>query len=499
MTEKEFTTMFQQLKNLGKHTFIYAVGSAIQTLVGFILVPIYTRLLSPAEYGQLEILNTILSILSMVLSFGFASAILKVHERDCRDEEEKKKALGTMYLFVIPLATLISFIIFFFAKPLAQIFLGNTELNNLILITLVTNISTIFLALSFALLRTKEKSGSYVSLSLLKFILVLIFNIYFVVKLKLGLFGILSGNLIAQVVASITFLPSISKYIKPVLSKRLLSKLFSFGIAIIPAAIAMWIMDLSDRYFLKHFSSLSEVGLYSLGYKTGMIISILLVWPFQLAWPTISFSLARRSDVKEIYSKVLTYFFLISSFFALALSLFASPIIKLLAPENFYPATSVIPLISFSYVFYGIHFVISPGINLTEKTKYYPLLVGIPAFLNLILNYFFVPAYGMMGAAMTTFICFVLMVTLTYFISNHFYKVKYEWSRILKITFVLILALILGYLIQDSILQKSILSLLILFGSPCILYLLRFFEKKELSSVKKLLIQIFNQRHNENR
>lgn len=482
--------MFQQLKNLGKHTFIYAIGSAIQTLVSFILVPIYTRFLSPAEYGQLEILNTILLILTMILSFGFASAILKVHERDCKDEDEKKKALGTMYLFVIPLATLISFIIFFFARSLAQFFLGDAKLYHLIFLILATNIIVIFLTLSFALLRTKEKSGSYVLLSLLKFILVLIFNIYFVIKLKLGVFGILSGNLIAQVVTSITFLPSISKYIKLAISKRLLSKLFSFGIAITPASIAMWIMDLADRWFLKHFSNLTEVGLYSLGYKVGMVISILLVWPFQLAWPTISFALAKRADVKEIYSKVLTYFFLISSFFALTLSLFSSEIVKLLAPENFYPAARVIPLISFSYVLYGIHFVVSPGLHLKEKTKYYPLLVGIPAFLNLILNYYFVPAYGMMGAAMTTFICFVLMVSFTYFVSNHFYPVKYEWGRILKIIFVLILALILNYGIQGSPWQKNLVSLLILFCFLGILYLLKFFEKKEIEKAIFLIKQL---------
>jgi O-antigen/teichoic acid export membrane protein len=491
--------MFQQIKNLGKHTFIYAIGSAIQTLVGFILVPIYTHFLSPAEYGQLEILNTILLILTMLLSFGFASAILKVHERDCPTEEEKKKAIGTMYFFVIPLATIFSLLAFLFIKSLARLTLGNIEYANLILLTLVTNIITIFLALSFAVLRTKEKSISYVLLSLLKFILILIFNIYFVTKLNLGIFGILSGNLIAQVISSVIFLPSVAKYAKFVISKRLLSKLLSFGMAIIPASIAMWIMDLSDRYFLKHFSDFTEVGLYSLGYKVGMVISVLLVVPFQLSWPTISFALAKRADVRKIYSKVLTYFFLISSFLALGVSLFSSQIVKLLAPESFYSAARVIPLISFSYVFYGIHFVISPGLHLMEKTKYYPLLVGIPAVLNLILNYYFVPIYGIMGAAMTTFVCFVFMVILTYFVSNHFYPVKYEWSRLLKITFVLILALILSYLIQSptgpvggSTLQKSLAPLLILFGFPCILCLLRFFEKKELNSVKKLFSQLYS-------
>jgi len=487
-------SMLNQIKHLGKHTFIYAIGSAIQTLVAFLLVPIYTHYLTPAQYGQLEILNMILLILTMILSFGFASAIIKVHEQDCFTEKEKKETLGTMYLFVMPIASLISLIFFIFSKPITKLLLGDTGEVNLFYLVLGLNIFTIFSMLSFSLLRAKEKSLNYILVSFLRFILTLGINIYLVVELQLGIFGILAGNLMATILASFIFIPFIFKYIKFTISKKYLAKLSYFGVAIIPAAIASWVMDLSDRYYLKHFVDLSEVGIYSLGYKIGMVVSVLMVTPFQLAWPTISYSLAKKDNAKEIYARVLTYFLFISSFVALGLTLFSPQVIEKISPANYARAAIVVPFVAFAYVLYGVHFIIVPGLHLKGKTKYYPLIIGLPAIINLFLNYFFVPQLGMLGAAMTTLLCFMIMVVITYFISNHYYSVKYEWSRILKITLVLSIALISSYYINGEFWQEILYNTLILLSYCGILFLIRFFKKGEIEQflviLKKIKLQI---------
>jgi len=253
-------------------------------------------------------------------------------------------------------------------------------------------------------------------------------------------------------------------------------------------------MDLSDRYYLKHFVDLSEVGIYSLGYKIGMVASVLMVTPFQLAWPTISYSLAKKDNAKEIYARVLTYFLFISSFVALGLTLFSPQVIEKISPANYARAAIVVPFVAFAYVLYGVHFIIVPGLHLKGKTKYYPLIIGLPAIINLFLNYFFVPQLGMLGAAMTTLLCFMIMVVITYFISNHYYSVKYEWSRILKITLVLSIALISSYYINGEFWQEILYNTLILLSYCGILFLIRFFKKGEIEQflviLKKIKLQI---------
>lgn len=477
--------MLDQFKRLFKHSFIYAIGSLAQSIVGFILIPMYTRYLSPASYGQLEILNTLILILSMLLSFGFASALFKCYERDCKSDNEQKQLVGTAFLFIVPFATLLTVILWFFRDFLANAFLGGLDYVNLIDLLLITNLFAVFLALAFSIMRAEEKSVRYIIFALLKFLLVLGLNIYFVAFAKMGVFGIMLGNFIAQVFISVPFIFNLIPYFRFSFSRKLLAKLFAFGIPIIPASLAMWVMDLSDRYLLKHYDSLSEVGLYSLGYKIGMVISILLVTPFQLAWPTISFSVAKRNDTKMIYARTLTYWMFVSCFIALAISIFAKQIVEVAAAPDYLSAYTIIPLIAFSYVLYGAHFVIVPGLHLKEKTRYYPLLVGIPAVLNIVLNIIFIPKYGMMAAAWSTFVCFVLMVILTYFVSNYYYKVKYEWFRILKIALVSGSLLGLSYLFQNFSFYISILlNLILLLLFFIMLLVLGFFRKGEIRQLR---------------
>lgn len=474
--------MFDQIKHLLKHSFIYALGSAVQSLVGFLLIPIYTRFLAPEDYGRLEICNTFLLILTTIFSFGLASALIKVHERDCKTEEERKKMIGTIFLFLIPIVLIVIFLLYLFSPSLADILLKEAEHASLIKLILITSFFAIFLLVSFGTLRAKEKSKLYTTFYLLRFVFTLGINIWFVVGLKLGVFGILLGNLISQAGISLLFLPQVIKYARFTFSKPLFKKLLAFGLPIIPASIAMWFMDLSDRYFLRFFSTMDEVGLYSLGYKIALVVSILLVIPFQLAWPTVSFSVAKRPDVKKIYAKVLTYFLFMACFLALILSVFGEQIIELLATEKFFQAYRVIPLVAFAYVLHGVHFIIVPGLHLKEKTKYYPLLVTIPALANIALNFYFVPKYGMMGAAATTLTCFIFMAIITYLVSNHFYPVKYEWKRIFSLVLAIFCAFGLFFAYRPETLGLAIAyNFLILVVFLTILYITGFFRKEEIS------------------
>ena len=483
--------MFDQIKRLLKHSFIYALGSAIQSLVGFLLIPLYTRFLNPSDYGRLEICNTLLLMLTVILSLGLASALIKVHERDCQTEEEKKKMIGTVFLFLIPEVLIFLTLLYFFSPNLAFIFLKGKEFTSLIKLILITSIFAIFLSICFSTLRAKEKSKLYTTLYLLRFVFTLGLNIWFVVGLRLGVLGILLGNLIAQAGISLLFIPQVVKYTQLTFSKPLFKKLLAFGLPIVPASMAMWFMDLSDRHFLRFYSTMNEVGLYSLGYKIALAVSILLVWPFQLAWPTVFFSVAKRPDTKKIYAKVLTYFLFVACFLALILSIFGKQIIELMTTKKFFSAYKVIPLVSFAYVLYGVHYIVVPGLHLKEKTKYYPLLITIPALANIGLNFYFVPKYGMMGAAGTTLTCFVLMAIITYLLSNHFYPVKYERKRI----FSLILAIFIAFGLFSAFHPKTLgltisYNFLILAIFLGILYVIGFFRKEELFKIKQWILKI---------
>src|SRR5690606_36381327 len=134
---------------------------------------------------------------------------------------------------------------------------------------------------------------------------------------------------------------------------------------------------------------------------------------------------SKRGDAQQIYSKVLTYFVLVGTFVALILGVLAPEGVRLIADPAYWGAAQVVMLVAISYVFYGMHFVLAPGIHITNHTKYYPWLIVVPAMANLVLNYFFVPVYGMLGAAVTTFVCYIFVCVLTYLTTQQFYPIKY--------------------------------------------------------------------------
>ncbi len=482
--------MFSQFKRLFKHSAIYAIGSVAQSAVAFLLIPLYTNYLVPASYGRLEIVNTFGSIILMLITFGFSSALMKTYFRDAHNTEERKKLVGTMFIFVIPIAFAILAVLLLIAPQLSRWLLGDAQFASLFQILLSTTFFTIFMNMAFALLRVEERSKKYTVLFLLRFGIVLGLNFYFIMGLKLDAAGILWANLISFALVALSLIPDVIKAASWSFSRFYLRKLWGFGMAIIPASIAVWVMDLSDRYFIEIFRDPTEVGIYALGYKIGMIVDVLIVAPFQLAWPTMYFDVSKRNDAQQIYSKVLTYFVLIGTFVALILGVLAPEGVKLIADPAYWGAAQVVMLVAISYVFYGMHFVLAPGIHITNNTKYYPWLIVVPAIANLVLNYFIVPVYGMLGAAVTTFACYIFVCVLTYLMAQKFYPIKYEWKKMWAIFGLAALIYSLSLFIGVGNIWLSVLikcGLLALF--LVVLYSLGFLKRSEWSKFKLLFVR----------
>ncbi|MFH1509068.1 MAG: polysaccharide biosynthesis C-terminal domain-containing protein [bacterium] len=478
--------MFKDIKKLGTDTIIYAVGSGLQSLINFLLIPLYTRNLDTADYGRLELLNTVLAVLNMIFLIGMASAIIKVANRDTKSDDHKKIASGTAFIFVVPITIIFTVLAWFKATELAELVLGNAELVNLVKLLLLANAVMIPETIFFSTLRSQDRAKIYSSLWIVRAFVILGLNSYFLIVQKMGIAGILTGNLIAHFLILIVFFLFVNRTVKFKWDNFLFRKLIKFGLPIIPASLAMWIMDLSDRYFLKHYFDFTEVGIYSLGYKLGFFLSVVLVTPFQMAWPTISYRLANEPDSKKTFARIFTYFFLLASAAALGISIFDEALITIMSPAEYITAATIVPLVAFSYVFYGLHFVLAQGIHIVEKTKYYPWVIIIPAVLNFGLNYFFVPRFGMMGAAITTIISFAIVIFLTYLVANKYYPVKQEWLRLFKIVIAVIIPLIISYFLPTALLSNILTGVLIFGLFILLLFVFGFFNKEEFAQLKGL-------------
>lgn len=483
--------MFEVIKRLFKHSFVYALGNSIQSLAGLVLIPLYTKTLPAAEFGKLEILNTFLLILNNLLSLGLASALLKCSERDVKSDAEKKSLTSTALLATLVFGSL-STLGLFLLSPYFTSFLKIDSAYYVYLI-LATNVIAITANLGFSILRSKEKSVRYTLITLVRFFVLLFANSFFILALKWGIIGILLGNLISQIAILSLLLPTFFQNINFQFSRRHFKNLINFGLAIIPSGLFMWVMDLSDRYFLNYFHGSAEVGYYSLAYKFGLIILIALVGPFQLAWPTVSFSLAKNNNARQIYAKILSYFTLISSLIAVFLVIFAEKIILFVSKPEYLKAVNLVGLIAFAYVFLGMHYIVVVGLHLKNKSGFYPILIVIPGIINLILNYLLIPSYGTLGAGLATFISFLVLIILTVILVGFYFPFHYETKRLLKILLIILIVLAVHFFYaQNNNLSSSLINLGLLPLSLLLLLFTKFFTPVEVSYFKKIPFWIKN-------
>ncbi len=491
--------MFDQFKRVFKHSAIYGGGALLGNIASFFLIPVYTRYLGVDEYGVLATARIVASILTIIFGLGIGSALFRFYF-DYDDLEDRKAVVSTAFILLVIVSSLLTSLLIItssllspliFASDKYPLFAKSDYSLFLKLVALAVAFETV-LKVPLAVLRAREESKRYTFLSVLKLILSLLLIIYLVAYLRKGVSGVLWGELIAPALLCLFIIPFLFKDIKLTLSLEDLKGMLKFGLPLIPAALASWILTLSDRFFLQRMTDLSEVGLYSLGYQFGRLMAILVSGPFSLTWPTIMFSIAKRDDAPQIYSRLMTYFVLLAGFICLGISLLAKEIIRIMALNpSYWSAYRVVGLIAISYLLYGTVSILSVGVNLKRKTIYYPLIMIIAAISNLILNFILIPEYGMIGAAVATVLSYFIMALMMFLISGRFYYVSYELIRITKIIAVGLAIYIIGlYPLSSSLALSVIYKILLLMLYPLLLYITGFFTAEEKRRGKELVGQL---------
>ncbi len=412
---------------------LYALSSFAQRGVSFLLLPIYTRFIAPEEYGLLELLNAFTSVLYAILLVGLPSAVAKCFHRDCDSDDERASVLWTAIFLDLPVLLLGGLALFFGAEQLGQWLLGTSGQAEAIQLVVTTGIASSIIAIALAGFRAQERALVFGVLSLLQFLVGMGLNVLFVVHYGMGMRGVLWGNLISNLVALPLTLLAAKQGNQVVLNSRLVTPLLHFGVLQIPVMLAQWITNLSDRYVLRLYRDLSEIAVYGVGYKIGMVLQLTLVWPFQLAWPTVAFSISRRPGHQHSLARALTYLTAALVFGILGLSLVSRSALPLLVGPNYQDAYQVVPLIALAYALNGIQYCAAPGVHIGGRSQHLSLLATAGAGLNLGLNFLLIPRFGMFGAAASTVVSFLLVAVATLWLSQRAHPVTYERRRLVKI------------------------------------------------------------------
>lgn len=466
-----------------KHTVIYGISDVLNRILAFILIPIYTRFLTTSEYGILQIFVICANVGLTIVQLGISSAIFK--SVLYHDNSDKEEILNTAFYFIVISSITLLTPMIFIAKQISQWIFASSQYVVYFKLIVITIFFRSFSIIPLAKLRIENSSLKFSVLISSNFIIQLLMNIFFVIILKKGMIGILISECIVAGLFAIIYTFSLINILAIRFSFRELNELLGFGMPLVPAALAMFVLTMSDRFFLKHFSSLEDVGLYSIGYRFGMIIGI-IVTAFQKAWPSVMFTIAKKKNAINIYKTNFTNFLLILFTACLGLSLFGKNILMLLTTPEYISGYRIIPFISLSFLCYGIYFYTAIGMNLKKKTIYQPVIVGMAAVLNLILNWLLIPRWNIIGASLSTFISFCIMALLANIISLHFYYIPYQYKKISLIIAVYLMTLTPSLLISFDKISVEIIFKFLLFAFYFILLGIFGFFNKFLLNIRDL-------------
>jgi len=475
----------KEVTTIGKHSVIYGLGGVLSKLVGFIMIPIYTRALRDVGYGALSLLSITTNLLATVISVGIANAMFRFYY-DYQEEQDRHEVISTAVISFTAIALCVVGVLSMFTRQFSVLILKSSDYSLHFLVSFASIWFSTLVQMGQDYLRIKERSAVYLIISVTRLIAALSLNIYFIVILKLGVMGVLLSTLITGAAFSAILLVPVLLRTGLRFSIDKFKKMVRFGAPLIFSNVARTIINRSDRFFLARLDSLAATGVYDLGYRFGTLVHEFVATAFMMIWFPRRMATYREENAEKTFARVFTYFVLLSAFVGLGISVMIKDVIMIMATEQFWQAHTIVPAVILCYIVFGFHIHFSVGILIAKKTKYIALVDTTNAVLNLILNFFLIQRYQAWGAVAATFICFSFRSAATYYFSSRVRPIHFEKLRILQL---IACAAVLYYasILVDlgSVWLNLPVKTMFALAYPVVLLLTGFFDRDEIMQMRR--------------
>ncbi|MEO7426452.1 MAG: oligosaccharide flippase family protein [Fibrobacteria bacterium] len=474
------------LKELGSHSLTYFVGSVAVSASSIVLLPVYTRYLSKTDYGILELLDSMNSMLLILFMSGLGSAYAKFHN-DTIDERGRKEVFGTSFWFILGSTTVWVALLNMHSGGLARQLLGSEAHGGLISINLaVIWVNTLYILFTYYL-NVHKMPGAFLGFSLAKLGINIGFNLYFIVHLSMGPKGMLLGDVLSSSITGLVLFIIIVRRNGLPFRLRLLRQALYFGLPFVPSLLCAALMHRVDRYLLEKFTSLGAVGIYSIGYKLPFMLGSLLMQSFGRIFGTSAqFEIAKQENASRIYAKITTYFFIVITVAEFTLGILSTSVLRILTVPAYYPAAPIIQIVAAGVCVYSLHSFFLVAALVKNKTWHLPISYFVAAMTAVVLNYVLLPRFGYIAAAWVMCLSYLFFTTTLYFSLNRFYPIPYEFKRMGVLFLVGVATMLSGNaLTLASVYLDTGKQILLVCVLPAFVLLTPFLKREEAEEVAK--------------
>ncbi len=468
------------MKKLLKNISTYSFGNLLNKGVMFLLLPLYTRVLQPADYGKLELVYLVGSILAILYGLSVENGYVRIFYLN-KEESFRKTLYSTGQFFNLFCALVFAAFMLGNANWVAQNIFDFPEGVFFLKLIVIVTIIEVMTHIPYNNLRVQEKALNFVAINFFNLVVVTSLTVYFVAFANMGVAGVLYAKIIGQSITLIILYYNTRNEYKIGFSYEQLKMMLGFSVFLIPGTLSGLILNMSNRYFLQEYQSLEDVGLYSLGAKLAGIIPFLFTEPVKKAFGPYLFALTDNPpECKKTLADFSRIFLAGLSFVALSVSLFSRELIILMSDASYMGSHNIVFVLSVSFLFLGLAGIVVLGIHITRKTWIVTIIWPISAVINILFNIWLIPIYGRMGAAYATMFS-VIVINLSYLFALHrVYPVKFEYINFLKVLILLVVFNYVGSLIQLNIISSILIKILLLIIFLVAVYFSGIFKKAEI-------------------
>ncbi len=420
-------------KLLLKDSVIYGGGRALIKLLHALLLPLYSFYLTPEDYGLLGIVLTTATLIDVFVTLGFDVAFTRFYF-DEKSEANHRRVITNVFYVKFLWGGLLLGALALAMPEVAELVTGDRSDAIYFDIALINIFFTNWSDLPYTLFRLDHRPVTFSFFTVGRVLVQVPVTVALVVWADMGPMGVLVGNAIAAFVLNTLALPTYWKRLdwRPVWGH--MWEMIQFAAPAIFTTLSFYLLKLSDRFFFIRYRSQAELGLYTVAVSLSQPVYLVMM-AFRMAWPQWHYAKLKDTvEHKRLVARSSTYFLAFCLFMVTAMGVFMPLLVRVLLTKPAYwsvgPTTLVL---AFSTAAYSAYFVFWVGSNVAKKNQLIPVIAAISGGINVGLNFWVIPAYGMFGAACTTLLGYALLALMVYFISEHYYPIRYEWARLIKL------------------------------------------------------------------
>jgi len=406
------------LQRVLQHSTLYAFGNIASRLVAFLAIPFYSRFLSPAQYGLIELIE--LSTQTIAIAFGLqaiGTALTRLFHDQTSPEAERNVVstalIGTAILSVgVTVASVAA------AGAISRAVFHTDEWTTLLQAAFVAMFFASMVEVVLVYERMRDNARFYLAYSLVTLGLSLGLNILFIGGLDAGVWGFISSKLVVSIGGAGFLFWRLRRDVGWHWRGVYVPEFVRFGAPLILSGLSYFAIHFSDRFFLSSIVSLAELGRYALAYRFALMVNALVGDSFAKSWTVSLYRHTGAGGWRDQFARVAAYFTFVLSITGVAIAVFGPELLRVMVPESFFPPALLLPILVLAYVLRDVADFFRSLLLINKRSGWVGKIALAAAVLNLAANMLLIPAYGTEGAAWATLLTWAAYLIICWIVAD---------------------------------------------------------------------------------